>query len=126
MNLWLTRLSYTWLAIALGIGIGWGTKWIPYWEAGTYAGVVLLGSLAAFLSQGMDKWAAKNSLSRIPEKSLHMLELIGGWPGAHLGQQLFRHKTQKPSYRSLFLTIVAVHILVVIGCWCYFGIPGSE
>jgi hypothetical protein len=39
---------------------------------------------------------------RTPEKVLHASELLGGWPGALLAQQLFRHKTRKVSYQLVF------------------------
>ncbi len=46
---------------------------------------------------------------RIPEKQLHAVALLGGWPGALLAQQLLRHKTQKASFQGIFWLIVALH-----------------
>jgi uncharacterized membrane protein YsdA (DUF1294 family) len=40
---------------------------------------------------------------------LHFFELLGGWPGALLAQQCFRHKTRKVSFQLLFWMIVAAH-----------------
>ena len=37
------------------------------------------------------------------------VELLGGWPGALLAQQLLRHKTKKTSYQGVFWLIVLVH-----------------
>jgi uncharacterized membrane protein YsdA (DUF1294 family) len=37
------------------------------------------------------------------------MELVGGWPGALLAQQVFRHKTRKLSYQVVFWTIVVLH-----------------
>ena len=45
---------------------------------------------------------------------MHGVELLGGWPGALLAQQMFRHKTRKLSYQLSFWLIVAVHQVVWI------------
>ncbi len=42
---------------------------------------------------------------------LHLLELLGGWPGAFLAQQVFRHKTRKLSFQLVFWGIVLLHQL---------------
>ena len=74
--------------------------------AGLYGGV----SLVTFIAYGLDKRAAKRGRSRIPEAWLHGLELLGGWPGAFVGQRLFRHKTRKTSYQIVFWLIGALHV----------------
>ena len=68
-----------------------------------------LFSVLALLFYQHDKHQASRNGQRTPEKLLHALELAGGWPGALLAQQLFRHKTRKLSYQALFWLIVAVH-----------------
>jgi len=45
---------------------------------------------------------------------------LGGWPGALLAQQLFRHKTRKLSYQLLFWAIVLLH-QVFWAAWLFFG-----
>lgn len=47
----------------------------------------------------------------LPEKVLHATEILGGWPGALLAQQVFRHKTRKVSYQLMFWLIVTLHEL---------------
>lgn len=69
--------------------------------------VVVLGayvvvSLVAFLAYDADKTAAVRGTSRIPESTLHVLALLGGWPGALVGQQALRHKTRKQPFRTIF------------------------
>ncbi|VXD00483.1 conserved membrane hypothetical protein [Pseudomonas sp. 8Z] len=66
-------------------------------------------SLASFLQYWMDKRSAQQGMRRTPENSLHLVELIGGWPGALIAQQTFRHKTRKASYQGVFWLIVAAH-----------------
>ncbi|VVN89282.1 hypothetical protein PS691_01730 [Pseudomonas fluorescens] len=66
-------------------------------------------SLLAFFLYWHDKRKARADSWRTPENVLHAVELAGGWPGALLAQQLFRHKTRKLSYQLLFWAIVLVH-----------------
>ena len=56
-----------------------------------------------------DKRAAARGSWRVPESSLHLLEALGGWPGALLGQRWFRHKNRKLTYQLLFWLIVVAH-----------------
>lgn len=73
-------------------------------SAAWYAVINLL-TLAAY---ARDKAAARRGARRIPERTLHLLALLGGWPGALLAQQLFRHKTRKPAFLAvLWLTVLA-------------------
>jgi uncharacterized membrane protein YsdA (DUF1294 family)/cold shock CspA family protein len=62
----------------------------------------LATSLFAFLFYALDKSAAKKDNWRTPESTLHLLSLIGGWPGAIFAQQTLRHKTKKQPFRSIF------------------------
>jgi uncharacterized membrane protein YsdA (DUF1294 family) len=56
-------------------------------------------SVVAFQAYLVDKRAAVRDRRRIPETTLHLLELLGGWPGALLAQRLIRHKNAKAGYR---------------------------
>ena len=71
-------------------------------------------SLFAFLACWHDKRSARAQTWRTPEGTLHLLELLGGWPGAFLAQRWFRHKTVKASYQAVFWLIVGLHQLVAI------------
>ncbi|MGZ7457451.1 DUF1294 domain-containing protein [Pseudomonas sp. Ma2-10] len=66
-------------------------------------------SLLAFLLYWSDKRKARANHWRTPENVLHAVELAGGWPGALLAQQLFRHKTRKLSFQWVFWIIVLMH-----------------
>lgn len=68
-------------------------------------------SAIAFGLYGHDKSQARKQGSRTPEKLLHATELLGGWPGALVAQQAFRHKTRKVSYQMVFWLIVLAHEL---------------
>ena len=80
------------------------------WRWGFSAVVLLVYfglSLVAFLAYALDKSAAVAGRWRTSEQALHLLSLMGGWPGALLAQQMLRHKTNKQSFISVFwLTVV--------------------
>jgi uncharacterized membrane protein YsdA (DUF1294 family) len=80
-----------------------------------YLIVVAVASLWTFGAYGIDKRRAQTGNRRIPEKTLQLLALAGGWPGALLGQQVFRHKTQKLSFQIVFWTVVVLHVGLVGG-----------
>ena len=86
-----------------------------------YLGIVLLMSLACYVVYGWDKRSAAKGGRRVPEQTLHMLALLGGWPGALLGQRHFRHKTKKLSFLFVFCCIVLFHVAMVgIAAYVFF------
>jgi len=78
-----------------------------------YLSLVLVMSLATFFAYGKDKGQAATGGRRIPERTLHLMAFLGGWPGAICGQRQFRHKTQKISFRIVFWIVVIMHIGIV-------------
>lgn len=73
-----------------------------------------LASLISFIQYWQDKANALRGRWRTTENVLHLIELLGGWPGALVAQQCFRHKTRKASYQLVFWAIVATHQAVWI------------
>lgn len=63
-------------------------------------------NFVTFLAYGADKRAAQRGAWRIPEAQLHSLEFMGGWCGAVIGQNFFRHKSKKRSYQSFFWALM--------------------
>lgn len=92
-------LAGGWLILGLA-----GTVQIP-WPLVVYT----IMSAATFAAYGTDKSRAVEDAWRVSERTLHVLEALGGWPGALLGQHFFRHKRQKTAYQAVFWPIVAVH-----------------
>lgn len=70
-----------------------------------------LMSIVSFMQYWRDKANAMSGEWRTPENSLHLVELLGGWPGALVAQQCFRHKTRKASYQLVFWLIIIAHQL---------------
>ncbi len=79
----------------------------PIWIAAIYAAM----SVITFIAYAMDKSAAARRSWRTPERTLHLLALAGGWPGALCAQQLLRHKSSKAAFRSVFWVTVFVNVL---------------
>jgi uncharacterized membrane protein YsdA (DUF1294 family)/cold shock CspA family protein len=68
----------------------------------------VLFSAVAFLMYGADKSAAEHGRSRTPESVLHTVALVGGWPGALVARRVFRHKTRKQPFGTIFwVTVIA-------------------
>lgn len=68
---------------------------------------------ATFLAYAYDKHAARKHRPRIRERTLHILSLIGGSPGAMIAQQLLRHKTAKRSFQLMYWGIVIVQSMAI-------------
>lgn len=76
---------------------------VPLLLAGWYAAA----SLAAYMAYYSDKVSAGRGWRRTPENTLHLFGLLGGWPGALVAQQQFRHKTVKQPFQLVFWLSVA-------------------
>ena len=84
---------------------------VPAWADLLYAGA----SALCFAFYAIDKSAARAGRERISESMLLSLGFVGGWPGAIVAQQLFRHKTAKRSFRIRFWLSVAANVALFVG-----------
>jgi uncharacterized membrane protein YsdA (DUF1294 family) len=75
----------------------------------------LAASIATFAAYAVDKAAARRHADRIAERTLHLLSLAGGWPGAAAGQALLRHKSRKQPFRAIFWFTVAANLCMLAG-----------
>lgn len=75
------------------------------WPLGAYPAV----SLVSFFQYWSDKNSAQKGRWRTPENTLQITALLGGWPGALIAQQVFRHKTRKLEFQLPFWLIVLAH-----------------
>ena len=73
-------------------------------------GICLAASAASFVMMSIDKQRATQRRRRIPEQTLHLLELAGGWPGSLAAQHIIRHKNRKVAYQVPF------YFCVVLNC----------
>jgi uncharacterized membrane protein YsdA (DUF1294 family) len=78
--------------------------------------IALIGwNVLSFAVFAFDKYAARQSLRRIPERRLILLTIFGGAGGAYLAQRFLRHKTRKPPFGWLvpLMALMQVGLLVV-------------
>jgi uncharacterized membrane protein YsdA (DUF1294 family) len=84
-----------------------GTTWLV-------PGAYVLMSGVTFLAYGLDKSAAQNDQWRTGEGTLLGLGLLCGWPGGLVAQEMFRHKTKKQPFRTVFWVTVVINIVLVV------------
>ena len=95
-------MIFAWLFLVV-VGISCRLTELPLIVLGAY----VLVSMITFIAYAIDKSAAQAGRWRTSEASLHMLGLLGGWPGALLAQQTLRHKSRKGSFRVvLWFTVL--------------------
>lgn len=88
-----------------GAGLAWA------WLRAALAGV----NAATFVLYAYDKLAAgRGGRARVPERVLHLFELLGGTPAALICQLWLRHKCTKTSYQTVFYGIVILQVLVAV------------
>lgn len=73
-------------------------------------GVNALFSLVTFGVYALDKRWAVRGARRVPERTLHLLALSGGWFGAIAAMRLIRHKNRKWSFHAVALLGAALHV----------------
>ena len=83
----------------------------PGWPLPLLAGAAYLAmSLLCFAVYAADKSAARTGGPRVRERTLHLLALFGGWPGAVLAQRLLHHKSVKIPFRAVFWLTVLLNL----------------
>lgn len=110
---WIWLALPVWVAVlATGIVLGRLPAWV--------AGALLALNAATFAVYMADKAAAQNGTWRTRESTLHLLSLLGGWPGARLAQGLFRHKSSKASFQQTYAATVLLNLALSAG-WVFWG-----
>jgi uncharacterized membrane protein YsdA (DUF1294 family) len=66
------------------------------------AAYALVISTLTYQVYACDKRRAEAGEWRLPEAWLHLMDLLGGWPGGLLAQRRLRHKCAKASYQFIF------------------------
>jgi uncharacterized membrane protein YsdA (DUF1294 family) len=76
------------------------TNWNPYaiWIAAF--------STATFAVYGLDKRLSISGGMRAPERLLHLLAALGGFPGGWLGMLFFRHKSNFRKHPSIWAMLL--------------------
>ena len=79
--------------------------------------VYLAASVAAVIAYAIAKSAATRGQWRTSEATLHLIALLGGWPGALIAQQLLHHKSRKPSFQFVFWATVVANCGALAWYW---------
>jgi uncharacterized membrane protein YsdA (DUF1294 family) len=92
--------------VALGALVaGWAGELIAPGVAIGYGAL----SCMAFLLYRHDKNAAQTGRMRTRDRTLHLIDLLGGWPGGLFAQDRLRHKTRKATFQFVFWATVAIN-----------------
>ena len=98
-------IIFTWLAYTLNYTL----IYVPIY-------ISVLSALS-FLVYAWDKRKAKQSVykkvNRTPERTLQLIALFGGWPGALIAQQLLRHKSQKKRFIIVLWLCILINICIL-------------
>lgn len=86
-------------------------------------GIYLVASAVSFFVYARDKAAAKRAEWRTREITLHVLSLLGGWPGAFVAQKVLRHKSKKVSFQIGFWVTVVINC---VGLGWLFSSSGAD
>jgi len=94
------------------IAIAWLVDWSVY-----FVWITAL-SLTTFLLYGLDKLEAARhgqaAKHRVPENLLHLLALLGGFPGGWLGMFVFWHKIRKLSFWVVLVMSTLLHLTFAV------------
>ncbi|MCG9673497.1 DUF1294 domain-containing protein [Vibrio chagasii] len=74
----------------------------------------LVIGVVTFFVYAKDKRAAINGNWRVPEKTLHIFSVAGGWLGALIAQDKLRHKTQKQPFRAIYWLTVVINVATFV------------
>jgi uncharacterized membrane protein YsdA (DUF1294 family)/cold shock CspA family protein len=83
---------------------------VPVWVAWVYLALTVV----CFVYYAVDKSAAAAARRRVPESTLILMGLAGGWPGAIIAQQVLRHKSNKEDFRLAFWASVVLNVLAFV------------
>ena len=112
-------------AVAVLLMLGWATLVLWGVWAGRLAQLTLAAlpvlNLLTFLAYWKDKHAAQTGRWRTKENTLHLLSVLGGWPGAWFAHQILRHKSRKVEFRVAYWATVVIHC-AALGGWLFWGV----
>lgn len=93
------------VAFCIVVALATSTGKIPLLIPSIYAAM----SIVTFIAYAIDKHAAQRNRWRTPEKTLHLLGLVGGWPGALVAQRMLHHKSSKEAFQTVYRVTVLVN-----------------
>ena len=110
---WGASLAGLWLLGTAATLAGWSYL---DWATVLFLIASLLLSTVTWLFFLYDKRQAALQNRRIPESTLHILTLVGGWAGAFLAQRWLRHKSQEVKFQITAWCGLILHALAFLTC----------
>jgi uncharacterized membrane protein YsdA (DUF1294 family) len=115
------RSLWIYTAIALGLCISLARSFESRLTVHPYVSWVAACSIIAWAFYAWDKRTAELSKIlkgwRVPEVLLHLLALMGGFPGAWVGRAMFNHKTNAKRHPSILIILIVsaiLHALLIV------------
>lgn len=68
-------------------------------------------STVCFFMIKIDKRRAEDGRWRIPDDSMHLAQLLWGWPGTLIAQKIYFHKARKKTFQGTLNFIIFIHII---------------
>lgn len=106
---------------------GWYALGVVHWTVIVAAWCAVASVVSASLYAVDKRRAVRNRSAqggaasrRIPERTLHLADLLGGWPGGLLARKTLRHKTDTRS-KSGFVWISRLIIAAHLAAWVAIG-----
>jgi len=107
------RRGFAQIAFAVSFLIALAVLATLGWLEMTWVALYYAASIITYGCYSRDKAAAEAADKRTPEATLHLLSLVGGWPGALIAQVRLRHKTRKPAFLVGYWFTVGVNCIVL-------------
>ena len=105
-------MNYHYMPIYLaivGLAVSYFLGYMPLFIFVVFA----VASLVTYFIYAKDKKAARLNRWRTSEKTLHFCSILCGWPGAIIAQQRLRHKSQKQSFRVVFMFTLLLNVALI-------------
>jgi len=103
------------VTVAYGVGVLWLTLYFLFLFHLLPLPLPLVGyavmSIVTFGFYYADKKRAESRRWRVTGTTLHVLEALGGWPGALLAMAMLRHLTRKAEHIRMVAAISAIHLV---------------
>ena len=91
------------------------------WDAiALFPSFLIAMNAVTFVSFAFDKAIAAREYTRVPERTLFSLALLGGSPAALIAMFVFRHKVSKRAFRRVIGAISCVHVAAYIAWFIWF------
>lgn len=75
---------------------------------------IIIMNVITYTLYKKDKNAALDMVWRVPEQTLHLVALLGGWPAAYYAQNKYRHKTQKKAFQTIYKCTIILNIILIL------------